>query len=1276
MAAFVPYLVVGAVGLIGEWLIGPGKSNKSPMPQLNQSLRGSPIYVTFGTNRVDAQVVWTANWKAVRGSGSKKGGGSGGLGSAKAGAQSGYTYFWDVVLHYGFVDVPCFIGRGWVGNDPVRRDQIETFDAGIPGADFTLIGSHYTSVNSNTVKLYYTEANVNPGYPTGDTQLETWPYFASQTGLNCAWPSTFWIGFRQFNLGQSAQLPQLGLELVPTNILFAPTLDGFEGLTSNALSNYFQGASYNEDDSGVVWVGQGGGVAPNVLSFVTPANTGLVAVTLTQFQSDAVALSLPLASDASFSWVTTLFIPGTPYAYVMAETLHAANQLNCLGVCYKIETNGTISRQGGFSFLYAVLSGGRLFDAHVAAIGCIGNQEVSIAYWSATTGSGDGFTSNRATWLMSLPNPTTILGSTTINTGLPPKFAEITEVGQSFLCNRSNRNFTDDFRTHIPGGFVDAQDGTNYWFFRYVSAEEFAWQAAHSAGTIGYNAYMAGLASTYPSGCMFGTKFGGGSYSGMAAHNDYFQDVDGSNMVPFADEGFNKAGIISGSPYDCYYPPNASDSAHAMITRPYSDDHYSCRVRMFLNYGDHAVLSTTITGPYATQADLGEGSSLPVPSSIIPYLSSSFGIYVAIQYDGSSFNPGRTTSLFGQIDPHGLDVTPAYIIKRILTSKVWGFQTDALFGYSITDATINQISYEDAVQYCVDNGIYVSVTYNGQDSILNTINELLSLYNGYVVEHGGVVYFGVVRANDVPMRTIDNTRLISPGPGKPPVNVTKGAAQDGYNIVEFQYLDRSLEYQQNQIWVSDEVDIDFTGPRVKTYQAKFVMSGSTAFQCAERALWSNLYGKDNYAFQLGVKDADLRPGMQVTLVDSFDNTLSAGVQAIITEWKENKRFTFDVKAVRVYDDHLTSTHAFTDTGTPGQGIGSMVQDVAPPIAMRAYELPTQFQQSQAFMYVGYNQGSLIMGSQLWLSATGTTFTQVDDVQPFPISGLLAQPLPVRPCGYVERGIKIVMMPSSLYSVATPTFVQTSDIEDTAMSARQAGLTCMIVGSEAIAIEGAVLTGQNQYTVAKAYRGWGGTPISAQNSGAYWHHHGDGMFAHPIGIADIGKIIYYKVLPYNFAGDVLSISSVTANTYMIRGDYWLPREQPPTRLYVASAPSWSPNSPIIGPFITVTSGGSDIIMKWRNSANEEGFGFGGFGNAGAGHFTADVTTPSYRVDVMSVNGVKVSSFVVNTGYFDYTVLQNIADFGSPAGKQLAFKVTPFNSLGDGYVADTTSISMTW
>jgi hypothetical protein len=217
--------------LAGSWVGGmlsksttPGPKPQS-MPNINQALRGSPVYVTFGTNRVYPSTTWRKNWHPTRmkGGGKKggaKGGGSGGGGAAKGGGSAGvaYTYSQDMIYEFGIMDVPAWPRKGWIGGDAIDQATMTAILAGWPAAQgqidnvFGLIG---TTNDQPKAKLDFTECNYNPGYGTGDPLLETWAYFEQQEGVACAWPDVAWLGFKTLQLGQANTVPQMSLELGP-----------------------------------------------------------------------------------------------------------------------------------------------------------------------------------------------------------------------------------------------------------------------------------------------------------------------------------------------------------------------------------------------------------------------------------------------------------------------------------------------------------------------------------------------------------------------------------------------------------------------------------------------------------------------------------------------------------------------------------------------------------------------------------------------------------------------------------------------------------------------------------------------------------------------------------------------------------------------------------------------------------------------------------------------------------------------------------------------------
>ena len=607
---------------------------------------------------------------------------------------------------------------------------------------------------------------------------------------------------------------------------------------------------------------------------------------------------------------------------------------------------------------------------------------------------------------------------------------------------------------------------------------------------------------------------------------------------------------------------------------------------------------------------------------------------------------------------------------------------------------IDDTSYQAALTYCRAEATWVSVQYTRESSKLNVIEELLSLYGGYLTVSGGKVKFGLQDLSSASVRTIDNDRLVRKGDA-PPVKVTLSAKDDSFNKVLINYLDRSLEYRQNQVELNDEVDQDLHGVRKKEFPPKFVMSKATATNLGVRALWSNLYGKDTYDFTLSMRDADLEAGDVITLVDSFHPMLSSGQRARITRIKERKRNEIDITAVTEVDYINTASVAAADV-TSATGRDPIYGPSRVPANQWAYELPREFQGSQAKVYVGYNALSTNRGAWLYASDDGISYAQVSAAEPFVISGILAGALPTRPDGYMEQNIDIFLFPDtrSGFTSSSPVYVNTFALETTGASGRQGGLNTMIVNSEAMAYQDLTLRGQNHYTIGRLYRGWGGTHIQDHTSGAYWHRHGGGIFGIEYNEDKVGIATSYKVVPYNFAGQGVDVSSVDASTHVIMGSYFRPQIQGTVKWSINSAVNGqnsvdlrgteyiavardaaafnlilenTVSSPMMkesGDLILLDNGvGVNISLAWSDAARISGWGTQGYGAGSYGRFTADTTSTQYRVEVLSNDlSTVVRCVSVGTGSWTYSSDTNRADFGDWKG-DLLIKVTPYNDFGD-------------
>jgi hypothetical protein len=1292
MAAAVPYLIVGAVGLIGEWLLTPkskaaNSSQPSEMPSVNQALRGTPMFVTFGSCRVSAQLTWTKNWKAIRqasqGKGGGKGGGSGGMGSAKGGGSAGgtYEYTWDVIFNFGIVDNPVTVTKAWIGGDLVNPATVQSWSTGLPAA--------VDLFQQGVADVKATETFFAPGYITGDANLESWPYFTSQeNGLDCAWPSTCYIGFNALQLGQSPAIPQLSVEVTPFGAdaalnydpQFVMGINDDDGRNGWTVPNFVP--MIGED--GCEFFIQGGGTGLNEHRQLVNMRTSVVhEYSDTDLQGWLATAAAPDPSGYHFTNGHTVECGNTPFWLFVCDrsrTIDAAAIPPIVDICRSVllmkrNSSGTDEVAGFMEIRIddGIIAGGTPLNGK--PLSWLTRQEEAgrVCYWL----SGNvGFTEQ-------LPG----VDFVNIDRLEGVFFSDYTllwyNTNQLRMPGWGKGFFQVNGRSHSePFCATLFDDAPGLGVVAYFGPKEIAYLTANApwdstplndiVAEAPFATARGGNINDVPAE-LTGIDFSKAQkrLDGTTTDTDTDQCDFQSPMVAYVNGTFvlgfskgydvntdNKALPPGAGCYVMFYTWDRTTNTCAM----FSDKNFS----LFDPVADMGVSVTPTDHQYGTIFKyLGLGMQ---PDGTIWYFADFNGNSNVLSINTVH---GTLGNLFG-----GVDVTPPYIIKRILTSPIFGFQTQSLFGFTITDDTIDDASYQDAVLKCEADGILVAVSYTNQDSLLTILNDLLALYAGTLAEHGGKIYFDVYRSGDVPIRTIDNHHLVSETAGKAPVEVTKGAVQDGFNSVQYQYLDRKLDYKRNQVNLSDEVDIDLNGYRNKVYPSQFVMTGSLASLVAERALWSNMYGRDNYSFKLGWKDADLRPGNQITLVDSFHPSLSKGVRVVINKIQESARGVFDTTATRVYANHLTAQHGYTNTASVDPGVSGLIETAGPMQYFGAYELPAEFQGANSYIYFGYNQSTRVMGAQLYLSHDlGANYALVQDTQPYAIGGRLGIPLPYREGGFVENDVDLWVLPTSGFNVNTPLFIDDFTLDDATAPARQAGATVIVVGSEAMAMEGLTLIGQNHYKVGKLYRGWGGTPTAAINSGEFWHQQGSGVFLFPINEDDIGNKLFYKIVGYDFAGNAYDVSSVDAKDYTVRGVKWLPRRQPPSRMFVQSAVSWPSSTEFRGSQLAVTSGGCDVKLTWPLASNQEGFGSGGSGGGGFGHFALDTTSPSFRVDVMSKDGTPVSSFVAVNTFFNYSVAQNSADFGGFAS-EVIYKVTPFNVKGDGPVSSVRSLQLFW
>lgn len=1304
--------------MVGSWAMmatmdlknDPLDTGANEAPRFNTAVRGAVVPILFGTNRVPAQIVWQTNFETIRtetnGGGGGKLGGSGGGKGPKVSGSTAYTYKIDAVYHLGMPVVPCDLLGGWLGGERVSNDSIIAISTN---------GAAFLSSNlDGEVGIGYDEAV----FFTGDIyENETWSWLTSQVGTPIVWPGTTWIGFRGLNMGGTASMPQLNFEVGPGGGSFTSNTDPIAHHDDASAFNRATGIDANLNSYYDMQSGQKAGCFDR-------NGSGWV-LDRTQFRQlfiDRGATGLS-GSSLTNNWIIPIR-NGTKLIWYMESTnTHTSRRCIYVGVS-EIPAVGSTSPPALTNYLWVAvdalvnepIQAFEFFDALGSA------TDLVFMAWRSDSGAIrlflfpplDEIERGIHKGTHAGVSGTTLVEDQGACISYELTHADFHNVGLEELVH-------DCTESHMRTGF--AVSLLNPATLGITKRIYFYQNKRHMAGP--NVTYQTGLytnySATYPNGAIFYLNFSPlYNYTNhilpvgetrdlltiataATVDNSSWVDSDGNSVVPFTDEmtrTFDGAAVTN-SNKPCYssnpYVERLNDYTWLVAFVMIDSDSY------YTTYFGEEVLAAAIrafyfdantqkwiyigkkTGFILGQGDLGvnwlnSASYSLGPPFEIEIIRKDSDIYLA-----GAMNADGFLTKFGTLDMEAQDVTPPYIIKQILVNEVFGIQP----GGDIIDST----SYDVAVAYCELNNIKVSTQYRRAGSALAHIEMLLATYGGWlsVNTSTGKIKFGVMDLQNTPVRTIDNDHLLILRDGELPVKTSEGAIQDTYNIIRVNFIDRDMDYQNNQKEARDEVSEDLTGPRTKEFPPDFVMSPATAEKMADRALWTNLYVRNTHEFHLGWKDADLEPGDVVTLVDSHAQ-LNEVVQ--IVKWAETDRGVFQILATQqvpyvagmipsaLSSGQLNGIIGGTISSSVGylSNSGTVVHSgivtdpscrytlevlggLPDPVFFEAYELPYEFS-TQPEIYVGWRTNKFAKGANLYLSPDGVSYASVLNIEPHPVAGKLLTELFGNEQQVFAEDVEFILHPTNSWSVNSPDYTHNATLNDVTPAGMHVGAGLMYVGSEMLAYTGLELVAQNRYRAARMYRGWGGTKVSSHSSGDNFVKHGSGIFARTYTIDQIGTLFYYKVAPYNASGVEYDVSSVTAKTYTIKGQYYRPASPPEIRV----------NSIRAERRINVGSDG-DILLNWEDGSRNSGHGAGGYGTApgGYGGFTLDTNSHAWRVVVTGSGNTVVRSTVVGSPNFTYTRAMNISDNGAWRGN-CGVQVTAFSAYGDSPRSKVASLEL--
>ena len=1320
--AAVGYATLGMyVGwMIGSWLINKGKSASgtfsaaSDMPQFNNALRGLVIPHLFGTNRVSSNIVWQHNFTSVRketsGGGGGKGGGSGGSKGGGGSSTTYYDYYWDLVYHIGMVpdDSTYNIFGAWLGSTVVDDNSILQLTNITGNYDYiNLAGGSIVPPSQDAATLDFTEGV----FSGGGNDVEVWPLLQSATGADIRWPYTFWVGFSQLYLGQSATIPQITFEVGPgkqeiiSNSEFIGVYPNTDGRTGGSFHNSRVADQYGQtywNNNGEIWVmnnlGQQVGVI-TVASVKAFLDAGPGATHL-DYPGDPYSWDTGNDPSGLTAFALPYFDETAPGAYIVITT----SQLWQLGTneirqwfIYAEPVDGdvpTFIERPGFVEGVGQEFPGR-FGWYSAQL--IDQDATKNIILRGSRGLTDG-----DSCFMVLPNPKEF-GINPNPPGSPSGIKwrdyetsavtlDFPSTVQTFFAYQQGTDAANNMRQGdffiLPRLLIDGGIAIDYLIYMWIGKPVIEFNSGTVTGN--KNQYIHdNYVDTYPDGLMI--SFPLYQTFDISDHNPVYtlpeptvRNYLFNRYMPPADEYVDVNGD-TGNSGDVYfsmpYVEKIQLFGYAVVMFKIFNDSTSsnsyekmyCKGLLFAYDGvqtaaerDALEPQFTYRGHEVTEIYLGSdiGWSAPILNSPdecdwqIYRDKETSNLYIHSWLGPAAGAPDanyRYVAKFGSLEIRGGDdVYPPYIIKTILTSPIAGLK------YSVGD--IDDATYQAALNYCQDNGYKVSTVWTSAQPALDVIDLCLSVYGGFLKEFGGKVYFGILEYTQTPVRTLDNDHFLIDDLGQDPVKITKAALQDTFNKVRVNYIDRSLGYYKNQAEEGDEVDQDLTGTRMKEFPAQFVMSEATARKMAVRGLYANLYGRDIYELKLGWKDSDLEPGDVVTIVDSVS---SINAVARITRRVESKLGVYDLTLQQEvqYIMDASATALNITSASVANPWGAKPE----PWYQTAYELPQEFStDNSARIYAGWMANGFAQGATLYLSTDDVTYAAAQTVQPYAVAGRLITDLP-NDNSFVEN-VEVIIMPTKAWSSTSASFSDTLTLNEVGETQRSVGASLLMCGSEALAYEGVNLVSQNRYRFDRVYRGWGGTNIHAHSSGDFFHRQGTGIFSYTFNEDKIGTTLYYKVAPFNVQGVEYDVASITAGVYTIQGTFFRPQNPPNLRAIVGS-------EDLRGDTKRLVAASADISIDWRDSARVSGYGTGGFGigAGGYGRFTTDANSHNWRVEIVGSGDVVVRSLAVDTAHYTYPGSQNAADNGDWRGN-IAVKVTTFNPYGDSIRTSVTSLEL--
>ena len=417
--------------------------------------------------------------------------------------------------------------------------------------------------------------------------------------------------------------------------------------------------------------------------------------------------------------------------------------------------------------------------------------------------------------------------------------------------------------------------------------------------------------------------------------------------------------------------------------------------------------------------------------------------------------------------------------------------------------------------YTLAAGLLISPVIDAQRSASDALTEWLLATNTTTVWSEGVLKFipygdttltgngkTYVPAN-TPVYSLDDDDFLQDSRGSPVLKNDIQDQTDAYNVVQFEYLDRTNQYNMAIALASDAANVEQYGARRKDPDTVHcICDPSVAAISAQLWLQRTLYIRAQYKFKLGWMFALLEPGDIVELTDPGLWLIAYSVRIIQID--EDEKYGLSIIAE---DYPIGVAHAPLYQNQPGTGY-VVNQSVDPgnasaPVVLNA---PPSLTGGSLECWIGASGGPYWGGAQVWLSLDGSSYQYAGVIDGPARYGLTTTTLPIG------------TDPDTTHSLGVNLSNSNGELMSTTQAGADSGVTLCMVDDELITYETATLTGTNAYTLGTYLRrGVQGTKIAAHAVGAPFVRIDGALFEYPYLAAQANQTIYVKLVSFNIYG---------------------------------------------------------------------------------------------------------------------------------------------------------------